>query len=101
MKHLVAPLSINARTGCPLFLAVTTRSSPSFISLADLFSCFAPTADGSADLFQFFLSFPFLLHQIELIYQLVHWVSVKLYFIAGLVSEGDWAPNAQIGRLEG
>ena len=31
----------------------------------------------------------------------VHWVSGKLYFIAGLVSEGDWAPNAQIGRLEG
>ena len=31
----------------------------------------------------------------------VHWVSGELYFIAGLVSDGDWAPNDQIGRLDG
>ena len=25
----------------------------------------------------------------------------ELYFITGLVSDGDWAPNDQIGRLDG
>ena len=27
--------------------------------------------------------------------------SCELYFITGLVSDGDWAPNDQIGRLDG
>ena len=31
----------------------------------------------------------------------VHWVSGELDFITGLVSDGDWAPNDQIGRLDG
>ena len=26
--------------------------------------------------------------------------SCELYFITGLVSDGDWAPNDQIGRLD-
>ena len=30
----------------------------------------------------------------------MHWVSGELYFITGLVSDGDWAPNDQIGRLD-
>ena len=31
----------------------------------------------------------------------MHWVSGELDFIIGLVSGGDWAPNDQIGRLDG
>ena len=33
--------------------------------------------------------------------RVVHWVSGELDFITGLVSGGDWAPNDQIGRLDG
>ena len=30
----------------------------------------------------------------------MHWVSGEQDFINGVVSDGDWAPNDQIGRLE-
>ena len=52
-KHLVARLSINPRIECLLILAITTRSSPSFTDLGNLFSYSVPAADGPPLLFSF------------------------------------------------